>query len=80
MIDMEIGQYHLTSDKYEVKVNKMTLDSSGQPATSYDEKHGINRLVETPLAHCKNVEDALRWLHGYFNSGLVVNALQQWIS
>ncbi|MGY5246625.1 hypothetical protein [Lactiplantibacillus plantarum] len=65
MIDMKIGQYHLTSDKYEVKVNKMSVDSQGHPVTSYDEKSGINRLVETPLAHCKNVEDALHWLRGY---------------
>ncbi|MFH5809113.1 hypothetical protein [Lactiplantibacillus plantarum] len=27
MIDMKIDQYHLTSDKYEVKVNRMSLDS-----------------------------------------------------
>ena len=65
MIDMKIGQYHLTSDKYEVKVNKMTMDNNGQPVTSYDEKNGISRLVEAPLAHCKNVEDALHWLRGY---------------
>lgn len=67
MIDMKIGQYHLTSDKYEVKVNRMSLDSQGNPVTSYDEKSGINRLLETPLAHCKNVEDTLHWLRGYFN-------------
>lgn len=65
MIDMKIGQYHLTSDKYEVKVNKMMLDSNGQPATSYDEKSGINRPIETPIAHCKSVEDALHWLRRY---------------
>ena len=64
MIDMKIDQYHLTSDKYEVKVNRMSLDSHGHPVTSYDEKSGINRLVEVPLAHCKNVEDALHWLRG----------------
>ncbi|MDY8144925.1 hypothetical protein [Lactiplantibacillus plantarum] len=67
MIDMKIDQYHLTSDKYEVKVNRMSLDSHGHPVTSYDEKSGINRLVEVPLAHCKNVEDALHWLRGYLN-------------
>ena len=38
MIDMKIGQYHLTSDKYEVKVNRMSLDSQGHPVTSYDDK------------------------------------------
>lgn len=65
MIDMKIGQYHLTSDKYEVKVNKMSVDRQGRPVTVYDEKSGIDRLVETPIAHCKNVEDALRWLRWY---------------
>ena len=65
MIDMKIGQYHLISDKYEVKVNRMSLDSQSHPVTSYDDKPGINRLVEAPLAHCKNVEDALHWLRGY---------------
>ncbi|WP_328797514.1 hypothetical protein [Lactiplantibacillus plantarum] len=65
MIDMKIGQYHLTSDKYEVKVNRMSLDSQGHPVTSYDEKSGINRPIEAPIAHCKSIEDALRWLRGY---------------
>ncbi|MEJ6358438.1 hypothetical protein WJM93_14050 [Lactiplantibacillus plantarum] len=65
MIDMKIDRYHLSSDKYEVRVGKLSLDSQGHPVTSYDEKSGINRLVETPLAHCKDVEDALHWLRGY---------------
>lgn len=65
MIDMKIGRYHLTSDKYEIRVGKMTLDDHGQPVTTYDKNSSVTRFVEVPLAHCKNVEDALRWLRGY---------------
>lgn len=79
MIDMKIDQYRLTSDRYEVRVSKMTLDENGQPVVNYDQKTGTSKVAEVTLGHCKNVEDALHWLRGIY-SGLVVNALQQWIS
>lgn len=65
MVDMKIDQYHLTSDRYEVRVSKMTLDENGQPVVNYDQKTGTSKVAEVTLGHCNDVAGALKFLRGY---------------
>lgn len=65
MIDMKIDQFHLTSDKYEVRVSKMTMDDNGQPVIAFDAKSKTSRIQESTMAHCNTVADALNWLRKY---------------
>lgn len=58
MIDMQLGSYHVTSNKFGYQLKKMKMEN-GEPVTSVDPE-GVTRIVESMEGYYPSLEHVLK--------------------